>query len=986
VTDSIRARLEQALATTHSIERELGGGGMARVFLATEKSLGRQVVIKTLPDEGWSGDTASRFRREILTAAQLQHAHIVPVLTAGDASGLPYFTMPWVDGASLRERILRGPIPTGEAISILRDVARALSAAHARGIVHRDIKPENILLSGGSALVTDFGVAKALTLATQGTVAGPTMTGIGVTIGTLAYMAPEQIAGEATLDQRADLYAWGMVAYELLNGTRPFATMSGTALTRAQLSEMPKPLAQVAPTVSPALSDLIMRCLAKSPEARPGSASELLEVLELASGERGSIARPPVGKRGLLAAAAVLVIALATVFVMKGRANAADERVIAVAPFRVGGAATEASYLREGLADLIVPMIGVLPDRSSASMRVVLDRWRRAAGSAEADLDDDAARRVAREAGAGQLILGDIIGTRERLTVSARLLRSRDGKELATAQVTGSADSASGLAIRVVTALLAVQNGATRDRLATVLSSKSEAIAPYLLGEQLYRRGRYAEAGKEFERAWRADTTLAIAALRIRISNGWNAAQAIPGPWVQRAWDHRNRLTGSDSLVLIAIAGDSFPAPKPWIARGEMVRRLAMTGNSAELWYQYGDFLVHNGVWAGIDSSWQHALEAFKRAEAMDSSLTSALEHQAQAHLALGDTAGARAALERQAKLDPNGDFYLVTRLFVEAAVGTEADQMAALNALLERRPTSVVAAMRFLAVEMAPGIPPNLKLIDSIAARAPSLPLPDNVRTQLEFQLFDVAGTTGQSRLRRITPAMRAQQPSGFDALLDAVIGQEVTDSASAVSISFEKEMRKERDQILRNVPSGFSGPLTLIGIYSTIAGDTARASALLREIEGLPIPPDRPWLGQAVRVDALMLRTLLAAERRDPNLPQLAQALDSALADVPNLGAPPRAVWNYMLANIYEKMDRPADAYRVLQRRDGQFVFEPLMLEILRHSALNAERAGKREEAILALRSLIGMRAQADSQYQGEVEEFRKRLARLEAESRGR
>ncbi len=986
MTDPIRARLDQALGATHTIERELGGGGMARVFLATERALGRQVVIKTLPDESWSGDAGARFRREILTAAQLQHANIVPVLTAGDADGLPFFTMPWVEGASLRERIQRGRVPLGEATSILRDVARALAAAHARGIVHRDIKPENILLSSGAALVTDFGVAKALTLATQGGPGAPTMTGIGVTIGTLAYMAPEQIAGEATLDQRADLYAWGMLAYELLSGARPFATLSGSALTRAQLTELPPPLAEVAPEVSPALAAIVMRCLAKTADERPTNAAELLTVLDTPSGEFIG-ARRPTPRRPWIAATLIAVAAVIAIVVgaLSGRDDV-DERTIAVAPFRVGGAAPETQYLREGLGDLIVPMVAALPDLASANMRVVLDRWRRAAGSVDEDLDDEAASRVAREAGAGRLIIGDIVGTRERLTVSARLLRSRDGEELATAQISGSADSASALAIRVVTALLSVQDGPPRERLASVLSSKVEAIAPYLRGEQLYRRGRYRAAAEEFERAWRADSTLAIAAVRIRIANSWNSADAIPGPWVQRAWNHRDRLTGSDSLLLIAIAGDSFPKPMRWRDRLTMLRNLAVQGNTAELWYQYGDAMVHNGNSSDVDSAWHYALQAFKRAEAMDSSLTSALEHQSQAYIALGDSAGARAALARQARVDSAGDWYLVSRMFVEAAIGDIADQMVALRALTARRPAAILPAMRFVTVDMGPGIPPNLELIDSIAAMAATLPLDDRTRTQLEFALNDVGIATGQSRLQRVTPQMRAQIADGIDVLLYAVVNQTASDSAAAARTSAERLARREMARMPADGKYLIAPMFSLIGTYDALAGDTASALSLAREIERLSFTPDRPWNADPLRINAEMLRLLVAAERRDPNLLRLVQHADSTLADIPNLDAAVRAVWNYLIAVIYERMDRPADAYRMLQRRDGQYTFEPALLEALRRSARNAERAGMREQAIFALRSLIGMRAQADSQYQGEVQELRARLARLEAESRGR
>ncbi len=277
--DDLLPRLQRAFNDTHDFERELGGGGMSRTYLATERALSRPVVIKVLAPELLAGVSVERFKREVLLAAQLQHPHIVPVIASGDAEGLPWFTMPYVDGESLRQRLEAGPVSISEAVGILRDVARALSFAHGRGVVHRDIKPDNVLLSEGSATVTDFGIAKAINAArTSGDNAALTLT--GTSIGTPTYMAPEQAAGDPDSDHRADLYSFGVMAFELLTGRPPFTGTSPARVLAAQMSDPPPPIHELRPDVPAALGDLVMHCLAKEPADRPQTAAHVSRVLE----------------------------------------------------------------------------------------------------------------------------------------------------------------------------------------------------------------------------------------------------------------------------------------------------------------------------------------------------------------------------------------------------------------------------------------------------------------------------------------------------------------------------------------------------------------------------------------------------------------------------------------------------------------------------------------------------------------------------------
>ena len=325
MTDPFTDRLASALAARYELQRELTGGGMSRVFVANEVALGRAVVVKVLPPDLAAGVNAERFRREIQLAAQLQHPHIVPLLSAGLHEDLLYYTMPFIEGESLRNRIERdGALPVRDVVRILHDVVEALAYAHERGVIHRDIKPGNILTLGPHALVTDFGVAKALSAALphSGT------TSAGMVVGSPAYMAPEQLAGDPSADHRVDLYAAGLLAYELLSGSSPFTGSTPQETMAAQLTRTPEPLHKVRDDVPPDLSAVIERALQKAPERRHASARDMLADLERVSTPHGAVlAGASAGHRDSLGRgarfAAVLgvagVIGIATLVMVRGR-------------------------------------------------------------------------------------------------------------------------------------------------------------------------------------------------------------------------------------------------------------------------------------------------------------------------------------------------------------------------------------------------------------------------------------------------------------------------------------------------------------------------------------------------------------------------------------------------------------------------------------------------------------------------------------------
>jgi eukaryotic-like serine/threonine-protein kinase len=294
-------RLQSVLGDSYRLQRELGGGGMSRVFLAEEPRLARQVVIKVLPPEMGAGVNAERFEREIQLAARLQHPHIVPLLTAGAQGDLLYYVMPYIRGESLRVKLAReGELPVADAVRVLREVVQALAYAHRNGVVHRDIKPDNILLADGFAVVTDFGVAKAVS-ASSGHANQSLLTSLGMALGTPAYMAPEQAAADPHVDHRADIYALGALGYEMLCGRPPFVETTPQAVLAAHLSRAPEPVTRYRPTVPPQLQALIARCLEKRPSDRWQTAAELVPHLDgITTPSGGTI---PTGTQPIISAA-----------------------------------------------------------------------------------------------------------------------------------------------------------------------------------------------------------------------------------------------------------------------------------------------------------------------------------------------------------------------------------------------------------------------------------------------------------------------------------------------------------------------------------------------------------------------------------------------------------------------------------------------------------------------------------------------------------
>ncbi|MGH7712866.1 MAG: protein kinase domain-containing protein, partial [Gemmatimonadaceae bacterium] len=403
--NDLLAYLDETLGDAYVLERELGGGGMSRVFLAQDRALGRHVVVKVLSPDLLAGVNRERFKREIQLTARLQHPHIVPILSSGEVDGIPYYMMPFEEGQSLRVRLARsGALPVSEAVSILRDVARALEFAHEKGIVHRDIKPENILLVGNTAAVADFGIAKALaTSRPAGGGEANTLTEIGVAIGTPQYMAPEQAAADDTVDHRADLYAFACVAYEVLTGEPPFVG-SPSVMIRAHFVTTPTPISAKRADVPEALATLIARCLEKDPNDRPANARELISVLDRAASNgqaRGSD---------------------------DSHAEGSGVFTLAVLPFTNLSPDADNEYLADGLTDELITDLSMLKTLRVISRQSAM----RLKGS------DKDVRTIARELGTRYVLTGGVRRSGADVRITAQLVDAQVDAQLWADKFSGS--------------------------------------------------------------------------------------------------------------------------------------------------------------------------------------------------------------------------------------------------------------------------------------------------------------------------------------------------------------------------------------------------------------------------------------------------------------------------------------------------------------------------------------------------------------------
>jgi eukaryotic-like serine/threonine-protein kinase len=589
--------LQAGLSDRYRTERELGRGGMAVVFLAEDLKHHRRVALKVLRPELTQalGGGPERFLREVAIAAQLTHPHILPLLDSGtfdygNGNTGSYYAMPFVDGESLRDRLTRErQLPLEDALRVTAEIADALSYAHAVGVVHRDIKPENILFEAGHAVVTDFGIARAIEVA-----GGERLTETGLIVGTPAYMSPEQATG-GPVDGRSDLYSLGCVLYEMLVGEPPFTGPTTQAILARKSTDTPPSLRIVRETVPEAVEHTVSKVLARVPADRFATAARFSEALEAGFKERAPSPRARGGRKLWVGALAAGVIVTLVAIALAVRPAAAVPRSVAVLYFDYLSRDTADAYLADGLTEEITSRLGDV-GRLQVKSRSAVRRFRGATGS---DLAG-----IGRALGVGYLVEGSVQPVGDRVRASIRLIDARTGFETWGSQYDRAKqdllllqeDIARDVAIQIAGRLIPAE----RSAIAARATGQSGAYDHFLRGNYYLaqRNSRaVARAIEEYETAARLDTEFTGALGRAAYSYAIYAEWGWPFPGmsadtlVSRGIALANRALARDSTVTDAWMARSLlleQIPGMLTAERDAAQRAAILDpQNAEAWHQY---------------------------------------------------------------------------------------------------------------------------------------------------------------------------------------------------------------------------------------------------------------------------------------------------------------------------------------------------------------------------------------------------------------
>jgi TolB-like protein len=652
VTDAL-SRLRAALADRYLVERELGHGGMAIVFLARDIRHGRPVAIKVLRPDLAAALGGDRFLGEIQTAARLTHPHIVPLYDSGEADTLLYYVMPYLEGESLRDRLNReNQLALEDALQVAREVADALSYAHSMGVVHRDIKPENILFESGHAVVSDFGIARAISAA-----GGERLTETGVALGTPSYMSPEQAAGTRDLDGRSDIYSLACVLYEMLAGEPPFTGRTADSVVHQHLTAEAPLVSVIRPGAPPALARTLRRALAKTPADRFRTAVEFAEALAASGGAPAPGRRLGLPNRGRVVAlvGGVVVVGIAAFLVLRPRPLVLPAAsVIAVTPFEPTVPDTALTRLgRDLVVTLSASLDGVGEIRTVDPLTILAQ-----ADGPRRPYTRDAAAALARRLGAASVVHGSLLRVGGVVRLELGLFSTDPVAEVAHASVVASPHDFNALTDSVTWALL---RGVWRARepptpsLAGVTTNSVPALRAFLDGEGAMVDGRWRDAAGAFGRAIEADSTFWLAYRRRAYARQWVFDE--PESLVVAAYrTHRAALPERERLLVEAELAESSSA------RGVLLNDAAT--RFPDYWpaaMEYADWLVHFGPLLGHSSA--EALEALERSVALNPRLVPAWTHVFWMSAYQGDTAASGRALAALALRPASRDLWEDSRV-----------------------------------------------------------------------------------------------------------------------------------------------------------------------------------------------------------------------------------------------------------------------------------------------------------------------------------
>jgi len=634
--------LREALADRYIIDREIGHGGSATVYLAQDKKLGRTVAIKVLAPELSLAVRTERFLREIDIAARLQHPHILPLHDSGEANGLLYYVMPYVEGETLRDLLARaGRLPLAEAMRITREVGSALGYAHERKIVHRDIKPANILMSAGHAVVADFGIARAIAEAEEGGI-----TESGVRVGTPAYMSPEQAYG-LMADARSDLYSLGCVLFEMLNGQPPSAISAG-------------PLARRSRDVPKGVHEILERVLSDNPHERFQTADEFLNALAAGEDQRRRRRQRTTVAIGTLAV--LLVAGIGAWGFGRARLPALDRNKVVVFPLTVSARRGVPSSLGEDIATLI----GSALEHTEPLKWIDGWTWLDSASRRDiSDLSTRAARQISSARGARYYIGGSVLAVGESIRV---VLRAHDvlGDSLLSQESSSGTSNASPLQLGLiaVTRLLPALLDPGRHIDLTFLSQRDpRAIALWIQGEHEYRRSRFQDALDFYTRAVEADSAFAIAALKGAQAASWQGQDSTALALAGVALAHRSTLPLKHQSLAVGL--NAYLKGDADSAVGSLTRALYADPEWAEAQMALGEVFYHliPNVAMPLDSM---AEASFRRAVQSDTGFAPPLYHLTEIALRGGRPSEAAQWFDRFIRFDPDSTRIRRLRLMLE--------------------------------------------------------------------------------------------------------------------------------------------------------------------------------------------------------------------------------------------------------------------------------------------------------------------------------